>query len=137
GQSKFLGLFMRDIATAVSVAQGIGGGVFDPKAEMECRTGYEDLRGLYELAKADPGLVVAYDLETEGSAEEDEDEVLERSGDRPNDGGNEEDGIEDDIGDDGAGDEGGFGDSGGLDIRRASIRTIQFAVDDKWGVSVS
>lgn len=138
GQSQLLGLLMRDLALAVAVAQGSHPGpCADPSAEMQVLMTLDDLHELYERAKADPRLRITYDIETDESRGEDEDELLETL-ER-----NRED-KEDDSTTDGA-DEGGnseienpleHGGRDSLDIGKASLRTIQFALDDREGVCV-
>lgn len=132
GQSKLFGLMMNDLMKAVGVANGqVKGPTTDPSIEMECRTGLEALWDLYQQALADPSLMIAYDIETDGSVEEDEDDVLEFSRDG-------EDGESDSNGD--GNDEGlerGKDDRiSALDIEKSSIRTVQFAICREWGVSV-
>lgn len=140
GNWKLLSLMMHDVGVALGAAVGRGGVVHDPKGMVDYKEGVGALRALVQTAKADPSLLVAFDLETRGSEEEDEDETIEFSRD-------EEEGFEGDNpnGDDVAnigGDRGvqssTFGGSGrsALDTARASITTVQFSVGAGSGVSV-
>lgn len=136
GQMKLLGLFMKDLGTAMAVASGRGGVCHDPASVVDYKVGVGPLRELVAAAKADPSLVIAFDLETEASRGEDEDEVVEFSRDSEEDeaGGDARAGIEgpsEDLGSDG-----GTGCSrDALDISKASITTVQFSIGPGTGVS--
>jgi uracil-DNA glycosylase len=137
GTMKYLGMVMRDVARAVTVAQRGLGPCLDLAQEIECRTDIADLHEIYERAKADPMLPVGVDLETDESAKEDEDEVVEFSRDLAEsvEGDGDEDGYRDDMEEEL--DRRSFSHPMSGDIVRTSkIRTIQFAVDRSWGVSV-
>lgn len=140
GNHHLLGRLMSDISTAVGVAQGwIEGPVSDPRKLMTAWTSYEKLLELYERAKADPSLLIAYDIETfMGSEEVDEDAYLEFSRDvEESDDGS--DGLgEGELEGDGSvpGQEGGPDLHGSLDTQRAQIRTVQFALGEREGVSI-
>lgn len=140
GQQRLLGLLMRDIATAIGVAKGYERVVLDPFREIQCWTSIGDLERLLEEIEKDPTIPVGYDLETEGSSEEDEDAILESTEDDPECLG--EDGLDGSVGElDSTGDREsngrGFGLRDSLDIRRASIRTVQFATVPWGGVSIN
>lgn len=136
GQMKLLGLVMNDIGKALAVAQGRDGICYDPKAIVDYRVGLGALRELYEEARSSPELLITFDLETATSWGEDEDEVIEFSRDEEDDG---EDGSADGV-DRGASNESENNKEGGysrdaLDVRRASIRTVQFSLRPGTGVS--
>jgi uracil-DNA glycosylase len=140
GNSQLLGRLMSDISTAVGVAQGwLPGPVGDPRELMTAHTSYEALLELFERARDNRDLLIAYDIETfMGSEEVDEDAHLEFSRDGAEDGfGEGEDG--EDSGDDDNGvsdDPSGGSRRDSLDTGRAQIRTVQFALSEREGVSV-
>lgn len=136
GQMKLLGLLMNDIGMALQAAAGTRSVCVDPKAVVDYKVGLKALRELYEEALAHPELPIAFDLETETSSGEDEDEVIEFSRDA--------DGDDDTVGNDELGEsdnevvsdikQGGFS-RDALDIGRAGIRTVQFSLRPGTGVS--
>lgn len=139
GNAQLFGRLMSDIATAVGVAQGWHPGpVEDPRKLMTAWTSYDKLVELYEKARRDPSLLISYDIETlQGSAEEDEDGLFEYSRDTED--------SEEDYGEnpsdpvlqsEGEASEGGRSGRNSLDLTRASIRTVQFALNEREGVSV-
>ena len=130
GQMKLLGLVMSDIGRAMASTRQRGV-VLDPKSEVNYTTGLAALERLYEEAKADPTRVVAFDLETEASSGEDEDEVIEFSRDAEDDA---RESIEGENGD-GQVDNGKGFSRDALDIGRASITTVQFSIAPGTGVS--
>lgn len=143
GGSKHFGRLMADLSKAVGVAQGWEEGpVTDPHTLMTAHTRLEDLVKLYEQAQADPSLLIAYDIETfQGSEEIDEDVHLEFA--RDNEGDPESEETEDGLGEERLGEgespggnDGGLEQLGSLDLATAAIRTVQFALNDREGVSV-
>ncbi len=136
GQMKLMGLFMRDLGTALAVASGRGGVCNDPASVVDYKIGVGELRKRVAAAKADPSLVIAFDLETEASRGEDEDEVVEFSRDSEEDevGGSDDGGGEGES--EAVGSETGSGFSrDALDIAKASITTVQFSIGPGTGVS--
>lgn len=136
GNWKLLSLMMHDVGVALGAACGRGGVVHDPKGMVDYKEGVGALRALVQAAKADPSLLVAFDLETRGSEQEDEDETIEFSRDT-----DESDGEEADEDPGGGAEAGIVSDSRGgftrsaLDINRATITTVQFSVGPGTGVS--
>lgn len=136
GNWKLLSLMMHDVGVALGAACGRGGVVHDPKGMVDYKEGVGALRALVQTAKADPSLLVAFDLETRGSEQEDEDETIEFSRDT-----DESDGEEADEDPGGGAEAGIVSDSRGgftrsaLDINRATITTVQFSVGPGTGVS--
>lgn len=137
GQQRLLGLLMNDIVTAVAVARGGERVVTNPFREIQCWTTVDDLELLIREIESSPDLAVAYDLETESSTEEDEDAFLESGRDGEDDGEyNDENEDTVSLPHGTSSDLERFSESGSLDTRRASIRTVQFAVNSWGGVSV-
>lgn len=143
GTMKYFGLLMRDISRAVTVAMKGIVPCYDLTSEIECRTGIEDLREIYERALADPSLPICVDCETEESKDGDEDEVVEFARDleagRYIGDSNEGDGDSESVGDvdeDLSVQTSISQRSCSVSTERSQLRTIQFAVDRNWGVSV-
>lgn len=135
GGTNLTALVMRDLSRAtVAAVRGD-----QPTRELEelvrVETGMEGLEEIWRRLEADPKLELAYDIETQESASaDDETGVVEF---------NRDPGLADpelvELGDDEDGDDeepevatGGRG----PDLQRARIITVQFAVDEDWGVSV-
>lgn len=140
GQMKLLGLVMHDLGTALDVARGRRGVCYDPTSVVDYRVGLGALRELVAEAEADPTLLVAFDLETEASSGEDEDEIIEfsRDGEEAEEDGDE--GIYDGAVSGHGGEQsqssyrGSFS-RDALDVGRASITTVQFSLRPGIGVS--
>lgn len=132
GNTKYLGLLIKDLNAARSAAAGRLTYVIDPSTEIEALEGVAALERLYKEASEDPEVWIASDIETPYSKEGIEDELIELGRD----------------GDLGGMDEGGDGESadveqacdkGGHDPidaipGQSSILSIQFAISDTWGV---
>lgn len=145
GNTRLIGLLVKDIMSAKAAAAGRLGPVIDPTTEMQAEEGVYALEDLYREAKRDPQMWVAYDIETETSVEGTEDEIIEfeTTGDGSGDGEipDGERGDSYDAGEvDSRGEVAGASDQGrdarhdNLDTRRASILSIQFALSDTRGV---
>lgn len=130
GASKYMGLLMRDLGRAVQVAHLHSAPCLDLGGLIRVETSLDALRTLYEEAKADPDKLIAYDLETDESPWENEDEVLEFNRDMTNG----EEGEEEEEEEENSDDEGKPNQK--LLTTKAHIRTIQFAISDEWGVDV-
>lgn len=137
GQMKLLGLLMQDLGVAMQASVGARKVCVNPKALVDYRIGLQALKDLYAEAAADPTLLVAFDLETATSWEEDEDESIEFSRDAESD--DDSGGL---LSRDGDGvdvrteSNSGAGLSrDALDIGKASIRTVQFSLRPGTGVS--
>lgn len=137
GQMKLLGLVMQDLGVAVQAAAG-GRKVCDnPKSLVDYKVGLQALKDLYAEAAGNPELLIAFDLETATSWEEDEDESIEFSRDAED----EDDGegsTEADSGGVSVGMEAvtsGSLSRDALDIGKAGIRTVQFSLHPGTGVS--
>jgi len=135
GQMKLLGLVMQDLGVAMQASVGARKVCVNPKSLVDYRVGLQALKDLYAEAVSNPELLIAFDLETATSWEEDEDESIEFSRDA------EEETSEEDV-ETGAVDGVGHGaDSKGgqsrdaLDIARAGIRTVQFSLHPGTGIS--
>lgn len=146
GNTRLIGLLVKDIMSAKASAAGRLAPVVNPTLEMEALEGVYALEDLYEEAKADPLLWIAYDIETEHSVQGIEDEIIEfefgpSDGQADNDWTTPEltEGVE----------EGRHGESGhaetpnnqrrvsnlgNLDTNDAAIISIQFAISDTRGV---
>lgn len=140
GNWKLLSLMMHDVGVALGAACGRGGVVHDPKGMVDYKEGVGALRELVAAAKAAPSALIAFDLETRGSEQEDEDETIEFSRDE----GEEEDGSDFEAvrgSDDVSSNSSGGSDSGrgnnrtALDTARATITTVQFSIAPGTGVS--
>lgn len=77
GNTRYIGLLIQDISRAVAAARGAVRPPADISAEVRAHVGIAHLQALYEKAKEDPTLTIAWDLETKESKEEDEDVVIE------------------------------------------------------------
>jgi len=134
GQMKLLGLFMQDISTSVRLASR-GFRYEDPKDLVDYKVGLGALRELVVDAKANPELLIAFDLETEASAKGDEDETIEFSRDSEDGGdGQPEECPENDNEAVQNATSRGF-ERDALDTSRASITTVQFSIRSGTGVS--
>lgn len=147
GYTSRIGLLIKDLATARSAAAGRLTYVVDPSTEMMAFEGVKALEDLYEEAKGDPQVWIAYDIETKESLEGEEDELVEfeRTTDDLTDDGTHSAFDEGDAGQLGlgedldrlreeAGDKGGNGVGNKLGILSGGITSIQFAISDQWGV---
>lgn len=140
GNTKYLSLLMHDIQQAILFADGRKQLVTDPSQHVRVRVGVEALRELYEEAKADPTLWIAYDIETDESLKGDESELteFERASEEFEDNGGylEEGGSDEPSSEFGesTNDEGRGTDSSALDVSRARINSIQFALYSDEGV---
>lgn len=141
GNWKLLSLMMHDVGVALGAAVGRGGVVHDPKALVDYKEGVGALRELVAAAKATPSSLIAFDLETRGSEEEDEDVTIAFSRDDEDSGESEEGTEGGDFGGSFQNDVGNGTNSGGsftrgsLDVARASITTVQFSIAPGTGVS--
>jgi len=146
GNTRFLGLLVKDINSARSAAAGRLTYVVDPSTEMQAFEGVKALERLYDEAAKDPECWIAADIETPQSKEGEEDEIIEAESSvyaEPGQDGAEISGGEAEEGDsdmapteqmESSGDEEGDGDHNGMDGSRSPILSIQFAVSDRWGV---
>ena len=145
GNTRLIGLLVKDIMSAKAAAAGRLRPIIDPTMVMQADEGVYALEDLYEEAKRDPQLWIAYDIETETSVQGVEDELIEF-----------EDAVEtSDVGDIQEGEPGHHRDDGdvdsgrelegsynqgrnagrhNLDAGRASLLSIQFALSDTRGV---
>lgn len=155
GNTRYLGLLIQDISRAVAAARGAVTYPADISSEITCLVGIEHLQALYEKAKEDPTLPIAWDLETKRSREEDEDAVIEfiesQPGDPADDRGSGGDGetgssesfiemesgvdASDRVSGEGSDESRGISNSD-LVFTTGSIISIQFAVSDREGVFV-
>lgn len=136
GQMKLLGLVMQDLGVAMQAAVGTRKVCVNPRVLVEYKVGLQALKDLYNEAASDPELLIAFDLETATSWEEDEDESIEFS--RDAEGEDLDEGITsgDNEGTDNVGSSSGRGLSrDALDIGKAGIRTVQFSLHPGTGVS--
>lgn len=145
GNTRLIGLLIKDIMSAKSAAAGRLRPVIDPTMEMQAEEGVYALEALYEEARRDPQLWIAYDIETETSVEGEEDAIIEFEDNHSSSveadllGGEQEDRHHDDeVGPggelEGAVDSQRNDGHSDLDTRRASILSIQFALSDTRGV---
>lgn len=125
GQSKYRALVMQDVALAVRTARSGGRAVngLEWLEGVKYENSYEALVELAEKVKKDPELLVAFDIETGGSMEESEDELLEFSRDAEVEVDGESEGEEELSRD-------------ALDLSLASIRTVQFSLAPGTGLTV-
>lgn len=136
GQMKLLGLVMNDLGVALQAAAGTRKICVDSKAIVNYRVGLQALKDLYAEAAANPELLVAFDLETATSWEEDEDESIEFSRDAESEDLDEGTASSYDEGSDDVGSASGRGLSrDALDIGKAGIRTVQFSLHPGTGIS--
>jgi uracil-DNA glycosylase len=144
GNTRLIGLLIKDLASARSAAAGRLTYIVDPSTEMMAFEGPKALEDLYNEALSDPEVWIAYDIETKESLEGEEDELVEREHTDADDG-THIDLDEGDVGELGLGEtidrlreetshEGGTGISDKLGISPGGITSIQFAISDKWGV---
>jgi len=132
GQMKLLGLVMNDLGVALQAASGARKICADPKAVVNYRVGLQALKDLYAEAAANPELLVAFDLETATSWEEDEDESIEFSRDIEDEG--QPENLDEELPGDG-GKSRSSSNRDGLNLERAQIRTIQFSLRPGTGIS--
>lgn len=131
GQGKLLGLVIRDFILAFGIARGSVVPILDIKeAPLKYEVGIQALERLYERAKADETLPIAFDLETSASAFEDEDEVLEYTRDEQSEDDEDENESRAEEAEEVFGRE-------ALNIQKAEIKTIQFSLGIGEGVSVN
>lgn len=142
GNTRLIGLLIKDIMSARSASNGRIAPVVDPSLWMEAEEGIHALENLYLEAKADPHLWIAYDIETRESLAGVEDDIIEfetnSSGASEGDRDNNQRLVE---GEDGGREYGEQADDqrrsvnyDGLDIGTAEIISIQFALSDERGV---
>jgi DNA polymerase len=146
GNTRLIGLLVKDIMSARSAASGRLVPVVDPIIEMDAEEGVYALEELYKEALADPFLWIAYDIETETSVEGEEDGIIEFEFDAGRDSSSDEQldaGHDPEVEGGGPGGSGFLESSGDqgrsyandrLDARNATILSIQFAVSDTRGV---
>lgn len=144
GNTRLLGLLIKDINSARSAAAGRYGYVIDPSTEMQALEGVRALERLYEEASRDPEVWIASDIETEHSKKGIEDELVEAeslstdlqggeeffSGEVTEDyeemaGAEQMEPSSNEIGD---------GNNNGLGRGTTPILSVQFAISDRWGV---
>lgn len=125
-QSKLMGLIMSDISTALAVARGRISPCLDPSTEVRVHSGVDRLKELVKKVESDPTLLLAYDLETVKSSTEDEDELydFDRDNNLVDEGESEDEPEEKEWV------------KGELDTTKATITTVQFAIDDREGWTV-
>lgn len=125
-QSKLMGLIMSDVSTALAAARGRLSPCLDPSTEVRVHSGVDRLKELVKKVEADPTLLVAYDLETIKSSTEDEDDLydFDRDNNLVDEGESEDESEEREWA------------KGELDTTKATITTVQFAIDDKEGWTV-
>lgn len=135
GQMKLLGLVMNDLGVALQAAVGTRKVCSDPKAVVNYKVGLQALKDLYAEAAANPELLVAFDLETATSWEEDEDESIEFSRDGEDE--SSEENVEDDsvVGVGSQSNPSRSDSRDALNIERAGIRTVQFSLHPGTGIS--
>lgn len=146
GNTRLIGLLVKDIMSAKSAASGRLNPVVDPTVEMQAYEGIYALEDLYKEALADPFLWIAYDIETESSVQGVEDEIIEfETSDSAADGavgsvgGGPELGVVGDAlgvgeGVEPAGNQEGIGRAYDLAKFGTTILSIQFALSDTSGV---
>ena len=134
GQMKLLGLFMQDISTSIRLASR-GFRYEDPKDLVDYKVGLGALRELVADAKANPELLIAFDLETEASAKGDEDETIEFSRDSEDGDEGSSNDLSGDLGSGLPNETPGSFNRDALDTKRASITTVQFSIRPGAGVS--
>lgn len=146
GNTRLIGLLVKDIMSAKSAAAGRLNPVVDPTIEMEALEGIHALEELYREALADPLLWIAYDIETASSVGGEEDGIVEfefggNNGPTDIDGaatgynqGMEEGSNEVKRLSEASSDQRRVSDLGKLDTHDADIISIQFALSDTKGV---
>lgn len=135
GGANLTALVMRDVSRAVMAATTGEEPITSLDQLIRVETGMDGLEEILRRVKADPGLLLAVDLETQESANaDDEMEVIEFNRDELLEPGEVSLGEDEEDEEDEEPVE-GFG-KGGPNVAKARIKTIQFAVDGDWGVSV-
>jgi DNA polymerase len=146
GNTRLIGILVKDLAIARSAAAGRLSYVVDPSTELQCFEGVRALEDFYEEVKSDSNVWIAYDIETKESLEGEEDELIEFEHTYEfADDGTDPDLDEGDIGRlefgentyrlrEETGNEGRIIHSNKLGILSGRITSIQFAISDRWGV---
>lgn len=146
GNTHLIPILMKDIASARSAAAGRLQPVLNPSELMEVLEGIKAFEMLYEEAKNNPDLWIAYDIETKESLEGTEDELVEFDYSDDTDAGG--DSTEDAYGSgslehrgeipDRLHGEASYQRRNGpyhkLDFNASHIISIQFAISDVWGI---
>lgn len=136
GTMHLANLIRLDMNRAVTVAQKGIEPCTDLTQHIQCRTGIEDLQEIYDHALADPELPIAIDCETEWSQEEDEEDVVQFSRDLESAGADEEDEGGDGLEEVGEYDDAVVVPNCSTTPATSELRTVQYAVEPTWGVSV-
>lgn len=77
GNTRLIGVLIKDLATARSAATGRVSYVIDPSEYITAYEGTRVIRELYEEARKDPDMWIAYDIETPQSQGGIEDDIVE------------------------------------------------------------
>lgn len=147
GNTRLLGLLIKDINSVRAAAAGRLTYVIDPSTEIQAFEGVKAFERFYEEVRQDPEVWIASDIETEHSKEGEEDELVEfgaaASSEEYDEGGSglggEGDGENYEEVAHGeqvasGGDTSRDGSHHGVDGSRAPILSVQFAISDRWGV---
>lgn len=127
GNTHLIPLLIKDLASARAAAAGRLLPVIDPSTLMETFTGVEAFRHLYEQARDNPTIPIAYDIETpQSSAGVDEDSLVEFEEGSGNDVYDSNDDLSEDIPTSKMPE--------GLDVNTTTIVSIQFAIAEDWGI---
>lgn len=122
GNTALQSYLMRDLARAIEVAETGELPVVEPGQVVDYRQTISDGWELFLKAQHDPSLTISFDIETDWSAEEDEDELLSLAS---------EQGDEDDS------EEESDPNSLSLSTTGAQIRSIQFSIAPGTGVTLN